>query len=92
MKLSHKSLKIKVHKMALFYWQVLLWSTRIYLASFVSLFHSLYLPPSFRELMRAHILRAGPSLTFKALIRWSSVSRSKACPSISWALKDSAMS
>jgi len=92
MKLSHKSLKIKVHKMALFYWQVLLWSTRIYLASFVSQFHSLYLPLSFRELIRAHILRAGPSLIFKALIKWSSVSRSKACPSISWALKDSAMS
>lgn len=42
--------------------------------------------------MRAQIFRAGPSLIFIALIRWSSFSKRRACPSISCALNSSAIS
>lgn len=45
---------------------------------------------SFRELMHAQSLSAGPSLRFMALIKWSSVRSSRACPSISWERNTSA--
>lgn len=46
----------------------------------------------FRELMWAQILSAGPSLMFMLVMRWSSVSSSRACPSISCSRKASATS
>lgn len=46
----------------------------------------------FRELMWAQILSAGPSLMFMLVIRWSSVSSSRAWPSISCSRKASATS
>ena len=45
-----------------------------------------------RVLMRAQILRAGPSLMLMAVIRWSSFSSSRACPSISCCRNSSAYS
>lgn len=43
-----------------------------------------------KALILAHILRAGPSLMFMAVIKWSSLSRSNAWPSISWERNSSA--